>query len=264
MYLPAFPEIAAASNTSGRPFSLTASSYWPGFRQVNCFMGQPLDSVWTQAAALCRADVVHRGIVALPVRARDVNWLVAMRFLQALGGCAAQTAASGDGARFLPSLGNRQNHFVADFDPGSVTFAGANGGRRGGDTPGLAMGFHHPGRNGMVERLIVYHQYLPVGYKPDRSVSLRLTPIVCTPARCCGSWQRSSRSRSYGAFAFSGICWYMWRVRPSVFMEVFHVNARTFSLIFIGLATGFIGSNVRSTSCRCAGFPAPKFIWVCC
>src|ERR1700722_14163388 len=81
MYLPAFPEIAAALNTSTARISLTVSSYFAGLAAGQLLYGPLLDRFG-------RKPPLHAGLTLfilaslLCLCAPDVNWLVAMRFLQ--------------------------------------------------------------------------------------------------------------------------------------------------------------------------------------
>jgi DHA1 family bicyclomycin/chloramphenicol resistance-like MFS transporter len=82
---------------------------------------------------------------------------------------------------------------------------------------------------------------LPEGHPPDPGVSLRLAPI-------CRNFAAVLQERQFltyalaGAFSFSGLLVYV-AGSPVIFMEVFHVSARTFGAVFAGLSVGFIGSN---------------------
>jgi DHA1 family bicyclomycin/chloramphenicol resistance-like MFS transporter len=82
---------------------------------------------------------------------------------------------------------------------------------------------------------------LPDGHQPDKTVSLRLLPILRNYALVLGERQFTVFAAS-SAFALSGLLAYV-AGSPIIFMEVFQVNARAFGMIFAGLATGFIGSN---------------------
>jgi DHA1 family bicyclomycin/chloramphenicol resistance-like MFS transporter len=239
MYLPAFPEIAAALNTSTARISLTVSSYFAGLAVGQLLYGPLLDRFG-------RKPPLHAGLTLfiaaslLCLCAPSVNWLVAMRFLQALGGCAAQTAAMAMVRDFFPV---RETAKIISW---LILILGVS--PLLAPTVGGAVATHLGWRWVFIIlaavaflNAIICHLYLPVGHKPDRSVSLRLTPI----ARNFGEVLREPQFITFalsGAFAFSGLLVYV-AGSPIIFMEVFHVNARTFSLIFAGLATGFIGSN---------------------
>jgi DHA1 family bicyclomycin/chloramphenicol resistance-like MFS transporter len=92
-----------------------------------------------------------------------------------------------------------------------------------------------------IFNLAVCFWYLPEGHQPDRSVSLKFMPIVRNFASVLKEPQFITYALS-GAFAFSGLLVYV-AGSPIIFMEVFHVDAHKFALIFAGLAVGFIGSN---------------------
>jgi MFS transporter, DHA1 family, multidrug resistance protein len=83
--------------------------------------------------------------------------------------------------------------------------------------------------------------FLPASHKPDPTVSLTVVPIARNFASVLKEPQFITYSVS-GAFAFSGLLVYI-SGSPIIFMEAFHVDARTFGCIFAGLAAGFIGSN---------------------
>ena len=239
MYLPAFPEIAAALHTSTARISLSVSSYFAGLAAGQLLYGPLLDR-------LGRKPPLYAGLALFIVASllclgtRSLYWLVAMRFLQALGGCAAQTAAMAMVRDFFPVRD------TAKIISWLILILGVS--PLLAPTVGGAVATHLGWQGVFVIlaavaflNLVVCHLYLPDGHKPDRSVSLRFAPIL----RNFGGVLREPQFLTFalsGAFAFSGLLVYV-AGSPIIFMEVFRVNARTFSLIFAGLATGFIGSN---------------------
>src|SRR5580693_4618432 len=92
MYLPAFPQIAAGLHTSTARISLTIASYFAGLAAGQLFYGPLLDRFGRKRPLYAGLTLF---IVAsfLCMGSRTSEWLVAMRFLQALGGCVAQVAA---------------------------------------------------------------------------------------------------------------------------------------------------------------------------
>jgi DHA1 family bicyclomycin/chloramphenicol resistance-like MFS transporter len=89
--------------------------------------------------------------------------------------------------------------------------------------------------------LLVCLRFLPEGHRPDSTVSLKPLPIFRNYVSVLKEPQFLTYALS-GAFAFSGLLVYV-AGSPIIFLEVFHVDARTFGLIFAGLSVGFIGSN---------------------
>ena len=239
MYLPAFPDIAVALHTSTARVSLSVASYFAGLAVGQLIYGPLLDRFgrkWPLYAGLVLFVVAS----LLCLCARDLNWLVAMRFLQALGGCAAQTAAMAMVRDFFPV---RETAKIISW---LILILGVS--PLLAPTVGGAVSTHWGWRWVFVIlaavaflNVVVCHFYLPEGHRADRSVSLRAGPIL-------GNFWEVLRERQFitfslsGAFAFSGLLVYV-AGSPIIFMEVFHVSGRTFSLIFAGLATGFIGSN---------------------
>ncbi|MDB6036434.1 MAG: bcr [Verrucomicrobiales bacterium] len=239
MYLPAFPGIAAALHTSTAKISLSISSYFVGIAAGQLFYGPLLDRFGRKLPLYCGLVLF---IVAslLCLASRTVDWLVAMRFLQALGGCAAQVAAMAMVRDFFPV------HETARIISLLILILGVS--------PLLAPtvgGFVavHLGWQWVFIVLALFAflvlavcwRWLPEGHPPDPSVSLRLKPIV-------GNFSDVLKERQFltyalsGAFAFSGLLVYV-AGSPIIFMEAFHVSAATFGAIFAGLSVGFIGSN---------------------
>jgi MFS transporter, DHA1 family, multidrug resistance protein len=92
-----------------------------------------------------------------------------------------------------------------------------------------------------ILNLAVLFWCLPEGHQPDPKVSLHPVPIIKNFIEVLKEKQFLTFALS-GAFAFSGLLVYV-AGSPIIFMEVFKVDARTFGMIFAGLAVGFIGSN---------------------
>lgn len=239
MYLPAFPEIAASLNTSTARISLSIASYFAGLAAGQLVYGPLLDR-FGRKLPLYAGLVLFIAASLLCLCARSVEWLVAMRFVQALGGCSAQVASMAMVRDFFPV---RETAKIISL---LILILGAS--------PLLA-----PTVGGFVSthfgwqwvfiilalvacaNIAVCHWYLPPGHPPDRSVSLHPVPILRNFGEVLKEPQFITFALS-GAFAFSGLLVYV-AGSPIIFMEVFHVNAHTFGLIFAGLAVGFIGSN---------------------
>jgi DHA1 family bicyclomycin/chloramphenicol resistance-like MFS transporter len=239
MYLPAFPGIAAALHTSTAKVSLSISSYFVGLAAGQLFYGPLLDRFGRKLPLYAGLALF---IVAslLCLLSRTVGWLVAMRFLQALGGCAAQVASMAMVRDFFPV------HETARIISLLILILGVS--PLLAPTVGGYVALHLGWRwvftaLALVAFLILVICWwrLPEGHPPDPGVSLRLAPI-------CRNFAAVLRERQFltyalaGAFSFSGLLVYV-AGSPVIFMEVFHVSARTFGAIFAGLSVGFIGSN---------------------
>ena len=239
MYLPAFPQIAAALHTSTARISLSIASYFAGMAAGQLFYGPLLDR-FGRKLPLYAGLILFIAASILCLCSRTVEWLVVMRFVQALGGCAAQVAAMAMVRDFFPV------HETAKIISLLILIISVS--------PLLAPSVGvfvavHLGWQWVfivlclfvVLMLAVCWWRLPQGHKPDRTVSLRLLPILRNYVIVLREPQFITYALS-GAFAFSGLLVYV-ASSPIIFMEVFHVSPQMFGAIFAGLATGFIGSN---------------------
>jgi DHA1 family bicyclomycin/chloramphenicol resistance-like MFS transporter len=239
MYLPAFPEIAAALHTSTARVSLSLASYFAGLAAGQLFYGPMLDRFG-------RRIPLYAGLMLFIVAsmfclcARSVEWLIAFRFVQALGGCAAQVAAMAMVRDFF--------HVDETAKIISLLILIISASPLLAPSVGVYVSVHLGWQwvfivlsAFVVLMLIVSWWLLPEGHKPDRTVSMRLGPIAANYAAVLKEPQFITYSVA-GAFAFSGLLVYV-SSSPIIFMEVFHVTVQRFGMIFAGLAVGFIGSN---------------------
>jgi DHA1 family bicyclomycin/chloramphenicol resistance-like MFS transporter len=239
MYLPAFPAIASALGTSTAKVSLSLSSYFAGMAAAQLFYGPLLDR-FGRKLPLYAGLMLFIAASVLCLFSRNVESLIAMRFVQALGGCAAQVAAMAMVRDFFPAKETAKIIslliLVISASPLLAPSAGVY----------VAM---HLGWQWVfivlsafvLLMLVISAWVLPEGHEPDRSISLRPLPIL----RNYGSVLKEPQFITYalsGAFAFSGLLVYV-ASSPIVFMEVFHASQQQFGAIFAGLSVGFIGSN---------------------
>jgi MFS transporter, DHA1 family, multidrug resistance protein len=239
MYLPAFPGIAAALHTSTAKISLSIASYFVGLAAGQLFYGPLLDR-FGRKLPLYAGLTLFAVASLLCLFSRTVWWLVAMRFLQALGGCAAQVASMAMVRDFFPV------HETAKIISLLILILGVS--PLLAPTVGGYVALHMGWQWVFIIlalvaflNLVVCWQWLPEGHPPDPGVSLQLAPILRNFAAVLQERQFLTYALA-GAFAFSGLLVYV-AGSPIIFMEVFHVSARAFGAVFAGLAVGFIGSN---------------------
>ena len=239
MYLPSFPGIAAELHTSTAKISLSVSSYFAGLAAGQLIYGPLLDRFGRKRPLYAGLTLF---IVAslLCTLSRTSEWLIAMRFLQALGGCVAGVAAIAMVRDFFPV---RETAKIISL---LILILGVS--------PLLAPSFGsyvavHLGWQSVfvilavvaLLNMAVLYGYLPEGHPPDRNISLHPRPIIRNFAEVLQEPQFTVFALS-SAFVLAGLLVYV-AGSPIIFMEVFHVNARNFGFIFAGLAVGFIGSN---------------------
>jgi DHA1 family bicyclomycin/chloramphenicol resistance-like MFS transporter len=239
MYLPAFPEIATALHTSTAKVSLSVSSYFAGLAAGQLMYGPLLDRFGRKIPLFCGLGLFAAASL-LCLLARDVQWLVIMRFVQAVGGCAAQVAAMAMVRDFFPV------QETARIISWLILILGVS--PLLAPTVGGAVASHLGWRCVFIIlaavaalNLVVCWTLLPDGHQPDKTVSLRPMPILRNYAIVLRERQFTIFALS-SAFALAGLLAYV-AGSPIIFMEVFHVKPRAFGMIFAGLATGFIGSN---------------------
>jgi DHA1 family bicyclomycin/chloramphenicol resistance-like MFS transporter len=239
MYLPAFPEMATGLNTTTARISLSLSSYFAGFAAAQLIYGPLLDRFG-------RKPPLYAGMILFVLASfacmfsHDVEWLIAWRFVQALGGCGSAVAAMAMVRDFFPARETAKiisllilvisaSPFLA---PSIGTLVAVN----------LGWKWVFIVLSAFVLLMLAVSAFvLPVGYEPDRNVKLRPLPILRNYVEVLKEPQFLVYALA-SAFAFSGLLVYVTSA-PIVFMEVFHVSTKQFSAIFAGLAVGFIGSN---------------------
>jgi len=239
MYLPAFPEIATALHTSTARISLSIASYFAGMAAGQLFYGPLLDR-FGRKLPLYAGLVLFIAASILCLCSRHVEWLIAMRFVQGLGGCGAQVAAMAMVRDFFPAKETAKIISLLILILSASPLLAPSAGVLVAVHLGWQWVFIFLSLFVALMLFICWWQ-LPQGHKPDRSVSLRFLPILHNYAAVLREPQFLTYALS-GAFAFSGLLVYV-ASSPIIFMEVFHVSPQKFGAIFAGLATGFIGSN---------------------
>ncbi len=92
MYLPAFPKMAEDLGATVPQVSLSLSSYFIGLAAGQLFYGPLLDRFGRKMPLYCGLLIFILATVGC-LTSRSVETLVVFRFIQAIGGCAANVAA---------------------------------------------------------------------------------------------------------------------------------------------------------------------------
>ena len=239
MYLPAFPGIAKDFGTDVARVSLSLSSYFIGLAVGQVLYGPFLDRYG-------RRKPLYFGLTIFVLAsfgcmtAHNVETLIAFRFIQALGGCAASVSAV---AMVRDFFSIKESSKVFSL---LVLILGAS--------PLLA-----PTVGGYLASHVSWHWIfiilsaialsliaisfflLPPDHSADHTVSLKIKPIVKNFIRVLKDRQFSTYTFT-GAFASAGLFVYV-AGSPIIFMDIFHVSAQVYGWIFAGLSIGFIGSS---------------------
>jgi DHA1 family bicyclomycin/chloramphenicol resistance-like MFS transporter len=239
MYLSAYDELAARFGVPSTAVALTLSSYFVGLACGQVVYGPLLDRFGRKPPLAFGLGLFVLASVGCTF-VTDITTLIALRFVQALGGCVAQVASiamvrdfypAGQAARVL----SRLFLFIA-VSPLLAPSVGNLLIQAGGwKAVFLVLG----GVVAVILALVCF--LLPEGHTPDPSISLRPGPILAEYAAIL----RHPRFATYagaGAFSFAGLFTFV-AGSPVLFMGGYGVSPETYSLIFAVLAGGFIGGS---------------------
>jgi DHA1 family bicyclomycin/chloramphenicol resistance-like MFS transporter len=243
MYLPGFPAIAKDLNTTVSRVALSLSSFFIGISAGQLLYGPLLDRFG-------RKKPLYFGLVLYIIAsagcalASSIDALIALRFIQAIGSCAATVAAVAmvrdlfplrDSAKVFAML-----MLVLGVSPMiAPTLGGYVTAHLGWHTIFIilmAIG---------VFNLIASFLWLPEVYKPDTTMSLKPKPIITNFILVMREPQFYTYALT-GALAFAGLFVYI-SGSPLLFMDIFKVKEETYGWIFALLSVGFIGSSQVNT-----------------
>lgn len=243
MYLPAFHEIAADLHTTATSVSLSISSYFAGLAVGQICCGPLLDRFGRK-----RPLYVGLGVFILAsllcMLSKNVGWLIAMRFLQALGGCTAQVAAMAMVRDFFPVKDTAKIISLLILILGVSPLLAPTVGTYVSLRLGWQWVFILLAAFAALNVVLLIF-FLPEGHEPDPSVSLHPLPILRNFMEVLKDRQFITYAGS-GALVFSGLLVYV-TGSSIIFQDVFHVDKPMFSKIFALLSVGFIGSNQVNT-----------------
>jgi DHA1 family bicyclomycin/chloramphenicol resistance-like MFS transporter len=239
MYLPGFPAIAKSLHTTTENVALSLSSFFIGISAGQLLYGPLLDRFG-------RKRPLYFGLALYIIASvgcyfsGSIQMLIVMRFIQAIGSCAAAVASMAmvrdlfpvkDSAKVfsLLILVLSASPLIAPTVGGYVT---------------VSFGWHViflilATIAVLITLAVIF--ILPESYPPDPSYSLAPGPII-------GSFLGVLKTPQFytycfcGALAFSGLFAYI-SASPIVFIEGFKVSAKSYGWIFAILSVGFIGSS---------------------
>jgi MFS transporter, DHA1 family, multidrug resistance protein len=239
MYLPAFGAIAAEFHTTTSAISLSLSTYFIGFAIGQMLYGPLLDR-YGRKRPIYAGLAVYVFFSVGCLAATDLKTLVTFRFFEALGGCVAQVGAIAMVRDFYPVKDSAKVFSLLFLMIGVSPLLAPTIGSAFVATLGWRYIFGLLAVIALtILALITF--FLPEGHQPDHSVSLRPAPILA------GFWTilRNPQFLVFalaGSFSFAGLFGFV-AGSPLIFMDGFHMSAKTFGLIFAVLVMGFIGGN---------------------
>ncbi|MBW8688227.1 multidrug effflux MFS transporter [Chitinophaga sp. B61] len=239
MYLSGYQAIAEDLHTTTARIGLSLASYFIGISAGQLLYGPLLDR-FGRKKPLYVGLVIYIIASAGCIGARTLDAFVALRFIQAIGSCAAAVASVAMVRDLFPIKDSAKVFALLMLVVGaSPMLAPTIGGY-------ITTAFNWQaifivlGGMGLLLMIACFF-FLPESHQPDTSMSLKPGPIIS------GFWAVMREPQFYtyaltGAFAFSGLFVYV-SSSPVVFMDIFHVSERHFGWIFAGLSVGFIGSS---------------------
>lgn len=239
MYLPGFSGIAKDLHTTAAKVSMSLSSYFIGISAGQLLYGPLLDR-FGRKKPLFVGLMVYIAASLGCVYVADIDSFIILRFIQAIGSCAA-TVASVAMVRDLFPVKDIPKVFsllmlVLGLSPMlAPTIGGYVTEDYGWHTVFLilmCMG---------IAILIASQIGLPNSYKPDTSISLKPKPIISNFLKVLKEPQFFTYAFT-GSIAFSGLFTYV-AASPIIFMDIYHVDAKTYGWIFAFMSVSFIGSS---------------------
>lgn len=239
MYLPAFADVGREFGVSQAIVTLSLSSYFIGLAFGQLFYGPLLDRYGRKKplyAGLVLFILASVGCVYAPT----IEALIIWRFVQAVGGCAAGVASL---AMVIDFFGPEESAKILSrlflFIAVSPMLAPTVGGM-------IALAFGWKAVFLALAAIVVVifaitYFLLPEGHTPDPTISLKPAPI----AKEYWAILKHPRFCTYGlsgAFSFAGLFTYV-AGAPIIFMDGFGLTPQQFSMVFAGLAIGFIGGS---------------------
>lgn len=238
MYLPGFPDIARSLNTTTAEVALSLSSYFIGLAGGQLLYGPLLDR-FGRKPPLYAGLAVYIAASAGCFMVSDIETLIILRFIQAVGGCAAAVASMAMVRDLFPVEENAKVFALLILVLGASPMVAPTLGGYVTASLNWHLIFVILGVMGIL--LIPAVMWLPDRYKPNPDYSLKPAPIISS------FWGVAITPQFYtyalaGAFSFMGLFVYV-SGSPMVFMEIFKVGAKTYGWIFAGLSIGFIGAS---------------------
>jgi DHA1 family bicyclomycin/chloramphenicol resistance-like MFS transporter len=239
MYLPAFAQIAADLQTTAPKIAFSLSSYLVGMAIGQIFYGPLLDRFGRKPPLYFGLLLFVAASIGCIVSG-SVESLIVFRFLQALGGCAAQVAAVAMVRDFFPAEERTKVFSLLVLILGASPLLAPTVGSFVAVSFGWQWVFIILA--GIVALLLaVVFFFLPEGHAPDETVSLKPKPILVNFAAILREPQFYTYALA-GAFSFGCLLVYV-AASPIIFMDGFKVDAQTFGGIFALLSIGVIGGS---------------------
>ncbi|WP_345954140.1 multidrug effflux MFS transporter [Mucilaginibacter sp. PAMB04168] len=239
MYLPSFQAIATDLHTTIEQVTLSLSSYFIGISAGQLLYGPLLDKFGRKKPLYVGLAVYLLASFGC-MMVGSVESLIGLRFIQAIGSCAAAVAAVAMVRDLFPVEENAKVFALLMLVVGaSPMIAPTVGGY-----VTAAWGWHEIFLILALIAVVILVTVifaLPDSYVPDKTLSLKPGPMLAS------FWQVMQHPQFFtyvftGALSFAGLFTYV-AGSPLVFMKLYQVSEKTYGWIFAALSVGFIGSS---------------------
>ena len=256
MYLPGFAGIAKDLNTTVANVAMTLSSYFIGISAGQLLYGPLLDR-YGRKKPLFIGLLVYIVASFCCAFVTDIDTFIGLRFIQAVGSCAAAVASVSMVRDLFPVRDIPKVFSLLMLVVGLSPMLAPTVGGYVTDAYGWHMVFLILMGIGIVI-LIASHFGLPNSYAPDHSISLKPRPILLNFAKVLKEPQFYTYAFT-GSIAFSGLFTYV-AASPLIFMDIYKVDPKTYGWIFAFMSLSFIcASQLNSVLLR--WFSSEKMIF---
>ncbi|WP_163407168.1 multidrug effflux MFS transporter [Flavobacterium ajazii] len=239
MYLPGFSGIAADLNTTVSKVSMSLSSYFIGISAGQLLYGPLLDRFGRKKPLFIGLMVYILASLGC-IYVADIDTFIFLRFIQAIGSCAATVASVAMVRDLFPVKDIPKVFSLLMLVLGLSPMLAPTIGGYVTEDYGWHMVFLILMCMG-IAILAASHLGLPNTYKPDTSISLKPKPIISNFLKIIKEPQFYTYAFT-GSIAFSGLFSYV-AASPIIFMDIYNVDAKTYGWIFALLSVSFIGSS---------------------
>lgn len=239
MYLPGFAQIATDLDTTVASVAMTLSSYFIGISAGQLLYGPLLDR-YGRKKPLFIGMLVYIAASLGCVFVRDIDTFIGLRFIQAVGSCAATVASVSMVRDLFPVKDIPKVFSLLMLVVGLSPMLAPTVGGYVTDWYGWHMVFVILMFIGII--IMLGAQFgLPDSYEPDTSISLKPKPILKNFASVLKEPQFYTYAFT-GAIAFSGLFTYV-AASPIIFMDIYKVDPKMYGWIFAFMSLSFILSS---------------------